>query len=119
MVPMLTCGLVRSNLAFATWVPPGTRVDVPSCRIDQCSIVGLAYPTGRLGVCVNRRPVGLPAPGLLEDLLGDVPTNFGVVGELHRIHRTALGLRPQVPDVAEQIGRASCREGVWTTGRAG
>src|SRR5699024_821254 len=67
--------------------------------------VGLTRPTGRFVVDDTGRPVGLLAPGLLDDFLGNAPRNFGVVAELHRVHRTALGLRPQVPDVPEHFGQ--------------
>src|SRR5690606_23453487 len=45
----------------------------------------------------------LLAPGLLDDLLGNVPRNLGVAVELHRVHRATLGLGPQVADVAEHL----------------
>src|SRR5690606_19433346 len=45
------------------------------------------------------------APGLLDDLLGDVPRNFRVAVELHRVDGAALGPGPQVPDVPEHLGQ--------------
>src|SRR5690625_7233073 len=101
MVPMLRCGLVRSNLAFATGVPPGTRVVVRSWCGDWCHHVGRTRPTGRLFGDDSGRPVGLLAPGLLDDLLSNAPRNLGIVAELHRVHRAALRLRPLVTDIAE------------------
>src|SRR6516162_7478672 len=76
MVPMFTCGLVRSNLALAT------------------AISLLSYP--------RRGPGALPgallltlcellfASGLRDDLLGDVRRHFGVRVELHGVVRSAL-----------------------------
>src|SRR4051812_42595816 len=85
MVPMLTCGLVRSNLAFATgvllWTCVGTPYDAP---------FGLVRP-------------GLLARGLRDDLLRHIAGNLGVGVELHGVARAALGLRPQVTDVAEHL----------------
>src|SRR3954464_9405024 len=82
MVPMLTCGLVRSNLAFATWCP----------SLDSASYA----------VAVSCR-AGLIAVGLRDDLLRDVRGNLGVGVELHAVARPALGPRPKVADVAEHL----------------
>src|SRR5699024_8558574 len=45
----------------------------------------------------------LSAPLLLDDLLGNTLGDLRIAGEGHRIHRTALGLRPQITDVAEHL----------------
>src|SRR5438270_3871038 len=82
MVPMLTCGLVRSNLAFATWCP----------SLDSASYAVAA------SCCA-----GLFAVGLRDDLLRDVRGNLGVGVELHAVARPALRPRPQVADVAEHL----------------
>src|SRR6185369_6051471 len=89
MVPMLTCGLVRSNFAFAT----------------GALLVNVDY-------AVRRRAVGgwsgcerLLAPGLLDDLFRHVLRNLGVGIELHRVRRAALGLGPQVTDIPEHLGQ--------------
>src|SRR3954463_14142778 len=82
MVPMLTCGLVRSNLAFATWCP---SLDSASYAVAACCCAGLF------------------AVGLRDDLLRDVRGNLGVGVELHAVARPALGPRPQVADVAEHL----------------
>src|SRR5690242_18739930 len=81
MVPMLTCGLVRSNFAFATFGSPSLGFFV-LLRLDWLDLLA-----GCLG----------------DDLLRDVPRNLGVGVELHRVARPALGLRPQVTDVAEHL----------------
>src|SRR6266545_2403511 len=86
MVPMLTCGLVRSNFAFATG---------PSWNL-------LATPydaSGWTGV----RGEELLAPGLLDDLFRHVLRNLGVGVELHRVRRPALRLGTQVADVPEHL----------------
>src|SRR5258705_5113585 len=92
MVPMLTCGLVRSNFAFATAVLLWT------------SAVTSRFP----GSSDRCRPAAEAARGLLpgrlrDDLLGHVLRYLGVGVELHRVARPALGLRPQVADVAEHL----------------
>src|SRR6478609_7171721 len=104
MVPMLTCGLVRSNFALPTGSSSGLW-----CR-DCRTMRGAVRPPadvrsyGSVWVVVLVRPVGLLAPGLLDDLVGNIPRNLGVAVELHRVHRTTLGLGPQVADVAEHLG---------------
>src|SRR5881397_550569 len=75
MVPMLTCGLVRSNLALATVVSSSGRL---------LTVLLLA-------VCLG------------DDFLGDVAGDFRVGVELHAVARPALGPRPQVADVAEHL----------------
>src|SRR5688572_30450148 len=90
MVPMLTCGLVRSNFAFATgvllwtswFVRPARRV-TPRTSVDS--------------------PGELFARSLRDDLLRHVRGYLGVGVELHAVARPALGLRPQVADVAEHL----------------
>src|SRR6188508_1567278 len=67
IVPMLTCGLVRSNFFLAIVAAP----------LD---------------------------PGLLDEFRGQVARHLGVVAELHRGRRPALGHRPQVRDVPEHLG---------------
>src|SRR5215210_6341688 len=96
MVPMLTCGLVRSNFAFATVGPPQDSWGV------QPQIRGWCGRSGR-----ERRPgeARSLAPGLLDDLLRDVPRNLGVGVELHAVVRPALRLGPQVANVAEHLGQ--------------
>src|SRR6185437_7828956 len=99
MVPMLTCGLVRSNFAFATgvllWsvsvrlthrrqvifagVPPAgdrSRGQNPGARPgEESPAVGVKPKACERGA--------LLALGLRDDLLGDVPRNLGVGVELH------------------------------------
>src|SRR5215218_1860306 len=96
MVPMLTCGLVRSNFAFATVGPPQDSWGVQP-------LVSLVLPvwTGS-GAWRDARSL---APGLLDDLLRDVPGNLGVGVELHAVVRPALRLGPQVANVAEHLGQ--------------
>src|SRR5690606_27732224 len=43
------------------------------------------------------------APGLRDDLFRDVGRDLRVAVELHRVHRTTLGLGPQVADVPEHL----------------
>src|SRR6478735_2259199 len=89
MVPMLTCGLVRSNFALATGAPP-----------DCC------YLTRGCGVVlVPRIRARLLAADLLDDLVGDVRGNLGVRVELHRVRRLTGGLGPQVANVPEHLGQ--------------
>src|SRR2546423_5059219 len=90
MVPMLTCGLVRSNLAFATVVLLWILCFVPAAAGGATS-------------CRSGRATGLFAGRLRDDLLGDVRGNLVVGVELHGVARPALGLRPQVADVAEHL----------------
>src|SRR6478735_8700933 len=109
MVPMLTCGLVRSNFALPTGSSSGLW-----CR-DCRTMRGAVRPPadvrsyGSVGWSFFDRPVGLLAPGLLDDLVGNVPRNLGVAVELHRVHRTTLGLGPQVADVPEHLGKGDLR----------
>src|SRR5215475_11325537 len=107
MVPMLTCGLVRSNFAFATGVLLKDFLvrRAPDAQADWfsrlCGSPGLR-PQDRCVLCVPSDP-GLLAGRLRDDLLGDVRGNLRVRVELHAVARPALGLRPQVADVAEHL----------------
>src|SRR3954469_12259000 len=84
MVPMLTCGLVRSNLALATgFLSPWLR--------RWCVLWG--------GLC----GVGLLARRLGDDLLGHVGRDLGVAVEDHRVARPSLGAAAQVTHVAEHL----------------
>src|SRR5215510_7810807 len=75
IVPMFTCGLVRSNFFLA------------------------------ISALLSLSPTGLLAdPGLGDELLGQVARDLGVMRKLHRIARPALGHRPQVRGVAEHLG---------------
>src|SRR6476620_12041367 len=88
MVPMLTCGLVRSNFALAT------------VGSSWCG----CYLTRTCWV-VPRIRARLLAADLLDDLVGDVRRNLGVRVELHRVRRLSRGLGPQVTDVPEHLGQ--------------
>src|SRR6059036_881317 len=74
IVPMFTCGLVRSNffLAISTALPV-----LRPCSAD---------------------------PGLGDELLGEVARDLRVVRQLHRVARASLGHRPQLRRVAEHLG---------------
>src|SRR5699024_9228217 len=48
-------------------------------------------------------PTSSLAPGLRDDLLGNAAGNLRVAVELHGVHRTTLGLGPQIADVAEHL----------------
>src|ERR1700761_9196355 len=80
MVPMFTCGFVRSNLAFAT----------------GSLLVASSAVCGRLRTDWGPAESGLLAPRLRDDLLRDVPGNLGVGVELHAEHSPALGLASQI-----------------------
>src|SRR5262249_30396653 len=75
IVPMFTCGLVRSNFFLAI-----------------CVLLPGSCPSGRLDL------------RLLDELRGQAGRDLGVMAELHRRRRPALGHRPQVRDVAEHLG---------------
>src|SRR6266704_2883052 len=98
MVPMLTCGLVRSNFAFATGVLLWTSWFVAAAA-GGATLVDLGHadwPQGPVRAAPRRGRRGLLPGGLGDDLLRDVPGNLRVGVELHRVARPALGLRPQV-----------------------
>src|SRR6266568_1728963 len=91
MVPMLTCGLVRWNFAFAT-------VDLPFSGVSSSLrswLVRLIRLRHSLRCSFARR--------LRDDFLGDVARNLGVGVELHRVARPSLRLGPEVADVAEHL----------------
>src|SRR3954471_2488275 len=93
MVPMLTCGLVRSNLALATGF-------LSSWLRRWCVLLGWALLGGRRAV---RPPSGLLAGRLRDDLLGDVGRDLGVRVEHHGVARPSLGAAAQVAHVAEHL----------------
>src|SRR5882757_5625555 len=118
MVPMLTCGLVRSNFAFATGsscgvvlvrlthrrqvifagMPPAGVLSRGRSLVlgrDEAPAVGVKPKACKRGV--------LLALGLRDDLLGDVPGNLGVGVELHRVACATRGLAAEVSDVAEHL----------------
>src|SRR6516162_8150856 len=82
MVPMLTCGLVRWNLAFAT--------GFSSLVCDP--------PAGW-----GRTDCWLLASRLGDDLLGDAGRDLGIGIELHAVVRPALRPAAQIPHVAEHF----------------
>src|SRR4051794_4611913 len=90
MVPMLTCGLVRSNLALATGF-------LSSWLRRWCVLWGGA------GWWRARPPPELLAGRLGDDLLGDVGRDLGVRVEHHRVARPSLGAAAQVAHVAEHL----------------
>src|SRR5690348_6596608 len=93
MVPMLTCGLVRSNRAFATVDPfPSGVVPVFYVRLSWTVVVFF----------VDCRTV-LLARRLRDDFLRHVLRYLRVAVEHHRVARPSLRLRPQVTDVAEHL----------------
>src|SRR3954470_874640 len=107
MVPMLTCGLVRSNFAFATGVLLWT-VFVLLARHAGEALRTLSTARARAvhdGPHVPHRTGSLGASRLRDDLLRHVRGNLGVGVELHAVARPALSLRPQVADVAEHLGK--------------
>src|ERR687890_842048 len=120
MVPMLTCGLVRSNLALATgflsswcrsrartlgWACWGRAGTYPARRVTRrsprrCPWLGSGLaprlgPWTALGCSFARR--------LRDDLLGDVGRDLGVLVEHHGVARPPLGAAAQVAHVAEHL----------------
>src|SRR5882724_3642276 len=93
MVPMLTCGLVRWNFAFATGIS-SLRSGPPRW---VWSVSGFLLPA------VARYE--LLAARLGDDLLGDARRHLGVRVELHAVVRPALRLAAQVTDVTEHLGQ--------------
>src|SRR5471032_335980 len=87
MVPMLTCGLVRSNFAFATGGPPSYSV-----RRPRGVRVRVGGGTGEL-----------LSAGLRNDLEGDILRDLRVRVELHRVAGPTLGLAAEVSDIAEHL----------------
>src|SRR5260370_4027870 len=99
MVPMLTCGLVRWNLAFATGVSSLRSVPTPRgvWRSRRAPVAVGCYRIA--GLC------WLLAACLGDDLLGDAGRDLGVRVELHAVVRPALGTAAQVAHVAEHLGQ--------------
>src|SRR3954451_25141730 len=79
MVPMLRCGLVRSNLALAMAVP---------YSLADCELL---------------------AANALDDLFGDRLGNLLVGVELHGVRRATLGARTEVSSVAEHLSERDLR----------
>src|SRR3954447_13596726 len=102
MVPMLTCGLVRSNFAFATGVLLWTG-DFLWPGAPLTALRTLTTARARAAHDGPHVPHRSGSGGLRDDLLRHVPGNFGVGVELHAVARPALSLRPQVADVAEHL----------------
>src|ERR1700753_579426 len=98
MVPMFTCGLVRSNLAFATGIL--LRASTRYLR-RPALLFPHRWTTLRAG--------GSLAAGLLHDLLRHVARNLGVAVELHGVVRPALGLAAQIAHVAEHLRKRDQR----------
>src|SRR3954452_4234858 len=85
MVPMLTCGFVRSNFAFAT---------VGSSPRGYAVVRALGWAV---------RGWGLLARRLGDDLLGHVGRDLRVAVEDHRVAGPSLGAAAQVAHVAEHL----------------
>src|SRR5690242_17458478 len=58
MVPMSTCGLVRSNFAFATATPPAHPCDAERCSVTSCLFVPRRVEQGADGLAVVNAPYG-------------------------------------------------------------
>src|SRR6266498_1168003 len=101
MVPMLTCGLVRSNFAFATSLVLLDLFSTPS--VLATAVLGSVVRNHSWNYPSSPHRIGLLAGCLGDDLLRDVRGNLGVGVELHGVVRPALSLRPQVADVAEHL----------------
>src|SRR3954468_1118960 len=87
MVPMFTCGLVRSNLALATVGPPQDSVARHPDGFRVLCELGCCYVTR----CEKPELLALV---LLDDLFSHRAGNFRVAVEGHRVHGAAGGLRP-------------------------
>src|SRR3954452_18264067 len=85
MVPMLTCGFVRSNFAFAT---------VGSSPRGYAVVRALGWAVRRWGLLARR---------LGDDLLGHVGRDLRVAVEDHRVAGPTLGAAAQVAHVAEHL----------------
>src|SRR3954470_21617337 len=120
MVPMLTCGFVRSNFAFATSMSSWTvLVLVVKQCVDLCSYssprwqqVRFTDPSPSLSTLLDSGSAPSLGPGgprfsltrrLRDDLLRHLRRNFSIGIENHGVVRPALGLRPKVADVAEHL----------------
>src|SRR4030095_9161595 len=106
MVPMLTCGLVRSNFAFATGVLLWTVISFLARRAGA-ALRTLSTARARAvhdGPHVPHRVrLASRAGSLSDDLLRHVLRNLGVGVELHAVTRPALRLGPEVADGAEHL----------------
>src|SRR4029453_9711236 len=107
IVPMLTCGFVRSNFAFATEAPPGfspRRSRGVSWVTSQLADLTRPKFCGRFrsGQTQSLWSISFP-PCFLNDLLGDVLRGLSVGVELHRVRSLTRGLGPQVAAVAEHL----------------
>src|SRR5512144_125361 len=117
MVPMLTCGFVRSNFAFATCVSllvgglayfevPDWGLVRVSARLGDPFAMRLTLPSPSqrrwLG-SGTRSPCGSLSPRLRDDVLGHVGGHLVIRVELHRVARPPGRLRPEVADVAEHL----------------
>src|SRR5215472_5010627 len=97
MVPMLTCGLVRWNLAFATGLSPRCDWSPLPVGFWRSALAPV------LNSCSDCSTTRLLASCLGDDLLRDVRRDFGVRIELHAVVRSALGTAAQVTHVAEHL----------------
>src|SRR6478752_3859322 len=96
MVPMLTCGLVRSNLALATgFLSPWFR--------SRARVWGVRGGARRPRTEWPATGHSLLAGRLGDDLLGDVLRDLGVRVEHHGVARPSLGAAAQVAHVAEHL----------------
>src|SRR5512142_1400128 len=99
MVPTLTWGLSRSNLAFATLV---SLLLVPVVSSDR--LRGRGPWTANFANIVDFRPrVMLGGLQLADHPLRDVRGHFLVPLELHRVCRPALRVGAQVGRIAEHL----------------
>src|SRR5690606_20361671 len=103
MVPMLTCGLVRSNFAFATGVLLRTFLVrlAPDCAGEVGQVcapadgsfpvdLGLRVAYGSSLTTLSPRSTRSLARRLRDDLLGDVRRNLVVRVEHHAVARPSL-----------------------------
>src|SRR5699024_4691926 len=105
MVPMSTCCFVRSNLALAMVVSAWDFLLVITTGSGSVPTLGVGS-VGSVGDQEDEptcSPTSSLAPGLRDDLLGNAAGNLRVAVELHGVHRTTLGLGPQIADVAEHL----------------
>src|ERR1700729_504263 len=105
MVPTLTWGLSRSNLAFATLV---LLLLLSECfvRPQDEPNQDISFPSETAATRRQRNSRCRLGGFLLSpaDPLGNVRGHFLVAVELHRVRGAALGRGPHVRGVAEHLG---------------
>src|SRR5450432_888770 len=97
MVPMFTCGLLRSNFSFAI-----------ACSAPQIKVCLLAN-SKNLCNCSNFLRTHVPALILLDDFLADRIRRFGVMRKVHGEIGAALSAAAQIGGVTEHLRQGNFR----------